>query len=61
MNDGVASLKALKNPPRIFRLHPSQILDFMMLSFRSDYCAAAVNQGVSDANNFLASPDQSKV
>lgn len=50
---GMRSLGALPEPPRIFRLRPSRILEFSMLDFKSRYCAPALELGRRDAEAFL--------
>ena len=58
MNAGVSSLGALPKPPRIFRIVPSRVLDFGMLSFKSCHCDPAMEQGFSDGRRFLADPSR---
>lgn len=53
MNRGVLSLASLSQPPRVFRLFPSKILDFTMLSFRERHCGPALELGLADGYGFL--------
>lgn len=53
IDSGVASLENAPNPPRIYRLYPSRVLDFSMLSFQARYCVPALEQGRKDAAAFL--------
>jgi len=52
---GIASLRALPDPPRVHRLRPSRILEFSMLDFKSAYCSLALDGGIADARRFLDS------
>lgn len=56
IDQGVASLKALKNPPRVFRLAPSKILDFQMLDFRRVHIEKSLALGSADAADFIERP-----
>ncbi len=58
MDSGVASLKRLPNPPRVFRLPPSRILELGMLEFKQSKVSPSVEQGYSDGKAFLADPDR---
>jgi len=60
IDSGVASLAQLKKPPRVFRLAPSQRLDYYQLSFRDAHCAPAYALGASDAADFLKSFEAGK-
>ena len=56
VNQGLASLKGLADPPRIFRLAPSKPIEFMMLSFRAANIRPALEQGEADARAFISRP-----
>ncbi len=58
VDSGLASLENAPNPPRIYRLYPSKVLGFGMLSFRNRYCVPALEQGRQDAAAFLKEGDQ---
>lgn len=53
---GLASLRALPEPPRLFRVRPSSVLDFSLIAFRTGVCAPAFRQGEADAEAFSADP-----
>lgn len=53
MSEGMASLRALPEPPRIFELVPSQPLGFEPLSFRAEHIARGLALGAADAGRFL--------
>ena len=53
MNEGIASLQALPEPPRIFHLTPSQAFGFEPLSFRSENIERGLRLGQADAVRFL--------
>lgn len=55
MNRGVLSLAGLPEPPRVFRLSPSKVLDFTMLCFRERHCGPALELGLADGRGFLMS------
>lgn len=61
MSDGIASLAQARTPPRTFRVGPSQILDFTMLTFRPEHCSPAVDLGAADAERFLKNPSTALV
>jgi predicted acylesterase/phospholipase RssA len=54
MDEGIASLKDLKDGPRVFRLMPSRELEFGMLSFKSRHMEEALHRGAEDARAFIA-------
>lgn len=56
MDQGVRSLKALNPAPRVFRLTPSRILDFTMLSFQRRHIEGSLALGETDAAAFIAAP-----
>lgn len=56
VEQGLAPLRKLANPPRVIYIFPSKVLDFSMLGFTSRNCGPAVEQGTKDARTFLASP-----
>ncbi|MFA5138972.1 MAG: patatin-like phospholipase family protein [Elusimicrobiota bacterium] len=56
MDNGVRSLVSLPNGPRVFRVWPSQRLEFGMLSFGSKLLAPAMELGRADAEGFLRDP-----
>ena len=51
---GIESLKSLKNPPRIYRFYPSQVLNYSLLGFKSRFLVPAVEQGIKDAEEFFS-------
>lgn len=57
IDSGVDSLNGLAQPPRVFRLHPSQRLDYYQLSFKAKNCIPALDLGISDGTRFLQSPE----
>lgn len=57
MNEGIASLKALPEPPRIFHLTPSRSLGFEPLSFRAANIMRGFDLGLCDAAGFAARPE----
>ncbi len=61
MNDGLEALPGLPGPPRLFRLAPSRVLDYLSFDFSSRACAPAVDLGLSDGERFLGSPESCRV
>lgn len=61
MDEGVSSLQALPEAPRVFRVGPSAVLDYSALSFRSRHCAPALNLGLADGAALLAAPERALV
>lgn len=57
MNEGIASLRSLPEPPRIFHLTPSSSLGFEPLSFRAANIMRGFDLGQSDAAVFAARPE----
>lgn len=53
-----ASLLARPEPPRVYALHPSRRLDFVMLDFTPKKIAAALELGAADAEAFLKDPER---
>jgi predicted acylesterase/phospholipase RssA len=58
MDDGVASLKSLAEPPRIFRLPPSRVLALRMLDFSAAPLREAMALGEADARSFMSRPGE---
>lgn len=58
MGQGIASLKSIPEPPRIFRLFPSQVLDFGMLDFNGSNISRAISLGARDAHDFMSNPSR---
>ncbi len=56
IESGLESLRRLTPAPRVFRLMPSRVLEFSMLSFRSRNCVPALDLGRADAQSFLQRP-----
>jgi len=56
LDAGVAGLLAQAEPPRVFRLAPSRVLDFTMLDFSADKLRQGLLLGESDARAFMSLP-----
>jgi predicted acylesterase/phospholipase RssA len=57
IGQGLGSLTAASDPPRIFRLAPSKILGYTMLDFNNiTKIAGSLDQGQEDASRFLENP-----
>lgn len=61
MDDGLDALPGLPGPPRLFRLAPSRVLDYLSFDFSSRGCTPAVELGISDGERFLNSPESCRV
>jgi NTE family protein len=57
MSEGIASLRRLQEPPRIFQLTPSCNLGFEPLSFRVANVMRGFDLGLADAADFAARPE----
>lgn len=58
IGQGLASLRSLPEPPRVFRLPPSSILPLSMLDFsKLDRIKECLDQGQKDAERFLDRPE----
>lgn len=53
---GLEPLRRVSQPPRLFRVTPSRVLDFSLIAFRTEVCAPAFDLGGSDAEAFAAEP-----
>lgn len=56
MDHAVDAALSRPDPPRIFRLTPSRMLDYSMLGFSGRNCGPAIGLGRDDAEGFLADP-----
>ncbi len=52
----VCAARLWREPPRVFRLHPSRELAFNMLAFKTRHCRPALSLGREDGEVFLAEP-----
>lgn len=57
MKSGLESLFARAQPPKVYRLCPSRVLDFTQLSFKAAVCVPAMDLGYADAKRFLENPE----
>jgi predicted patatin/cPLA2 family phospholipase len=57
MDQGTASLLSMPDPPRVFRIAPSKILDFNQLVFDNRRIRDAMSLGRSDARAFMEKPE----
>lgn len=53
MSEGIESLLAAPNPPHVFRVRPSRVLDYDQLNFKTKVCGPAFEQGRRDGQAFL--------
>ncbi|MBI4422630.1 MAG: patatin-like phospholipase family protein [Elusimicrobia bacterium] len=60
MDRAQASLASAPRPPRVFRVFPSEVLDYDQLRFRGRECAAALELGRRDGAAFLRFAVRSK-
>ena len=58
---GVSSLLGQAQPPRVFRLPPSRVLDFTMLDFSAGKLQEGLRRGEADARAFMSRPEDWRV
>lgn len=56
VDEGIASLRTPAADRRIFRLNPSRVLDFSMLSFKAIHIQEGLRRGIEDARAFFSNP-----
>jgi predicted acylesterase/phospholipase RssA len=61
IDEGIASLAALEQPPRVLRFWPRAPLPYGFLRFRREDCLAAVAQGERDLAGLLSEPERYEV